>query len=192
MFDMTTTTPRRATNVRGYNKTVNKLPLTIPTISAAPDNADYTLLSPMTISSSSQTGSLVSETPNCQDIALDATRCGLPTPPPSSTFNVPPPPVDCRLRAPRHNKKGTLRNTLAGLDRLLQDMPELYGIEDIGELFRLLLSRPHTYGCSLLRWSQGLSTLSSYRRHLQPSIQLPITESQEHSQTRAHWMKTKG
>jgi hypothetical protein len=100
---MTTTTPRRATNIRGYNKTVNKPPLTIPTISAAPNNADYTLLSPITISSSTQTRSLVSETPNCQDVALDATRCGLPTPPPSSAFNVPPPlsTVDSELHVAR-------------------------------------------------------------------------------------------
>jgi hypothetical protein len=142
MSNMTPDTPRRATNVRGYNKTVNKPPLTIPAIPATPDNADYTLLSPITLKNSSQTRSLVSDTPHCQDVTLDATRRVLPTPPPSSAFNVPPPPGDCRLRAPRRNKEDKLRDALAGLDRLLHDMPDLYGIEDIGELFRLLLYLP--------------------------------------------------
>jgi hypothetical protein len=124
---MTHDTPHRATNVRGYNKTVNKLPLTIPAIPATPDNADYTLLSPITLKNSSQTRSLVSDTPHCQDLVLDATRSAFPTPPPSSTFSVPPLPV-VRVRSERRTEEDKLRDSLAGLNRLLREMPEAYSL----------------------------------------------------------------
>jgi hypothetical protein len=36
-------------------------------------------------------------------------------------------------------EKDKLRDSLSGLDRLLQEMPEAYGTENIGKLFRPLL-----------------------------------------------------
>jgi hypothetical protein len=47
-----------------------------------------------------------------------------------------------RLRAPPRTKEDKLRDALSGLDRLLHDLLQVYGIEDIGELFRLLLYLP--------------------------------------------------
>jgi hypothetical protein len=62
---------------------------------------------------------------------------------PCATTRLSTPHPNIHLRIPKRTKEQKLTDELDGLGRLLDEMPEKYGIKTIGKFFQLLLYLPH-------------------------------------------------